>query len=531
MSLLFIDLAMGIRETLEVDEVMEQTGSDDRLRDAVAEGAKVESSLTCDDIPMHLTRAIDNAYLNLSQYCDTDSCFDNSSLLEDDNIVELQALIGVLVGKADEKFCLAETMQDNGVKHAVSDLMKLVDPILKSGGSSNGNARLVQAYSRMLSWQTMMVNLAPTMIDRQGHFPTDIDTHCPEPCSSCTRKHLGFIRDRDTERFQFKCILSRANKDMAPKGKGISCEVAKQRGLNFWQFKTWCTVSDWVTMACQQTRVASLLECGAGSFNLALTTSMSSFELDQTYQTCIEDSPNNRADGSNKLLIESLSDNLVSKNATSAFGVLLTTGMSTGLAAMRLAAKGNVVIEDAIEGDDGESTDEGEDNDLEVGEDGESTDEGEVEQDDDLLTPFKLSYYNDDLDSIYDGSGLFVCTGADKLSTRDLNLSEECEDLGIFPQIAISLIIVSVVVAFFRMPFRLASGLIKLVLSPFGLKSFAGTFTKVLAGVIPAALLVLLSTSKMGSCNSIVDGTDGSIIDGRDFQTVGSASRLVGLTS
>jgi len=307
-------------------------------------GLAVEEELTCEQLPGMMVSALTTADETLAGLCQgatsTAGMCDNETYVGEDNpgevLTAVQGIVAGLMSEAEKRYCLVSVMTDSNVDLAVRKVLRFVPSMMRSG-SEVANKCLEEGYRRLLAWQMAMVDQAEHMSDRTTLLPTAIEdpAHCPAPCQKCTRRRNRFRKD---EMFSFQCTLRRG--DPAPARPGLTCGKVRRR-LFGWR-KTWCEVEDWKAAACQQVRVAALVNCGAESIMSAVLRNESS----RFYSSCmtrkqanhsIPSVPDKQWDIS---WYESSYDYMVEPWLSLGFSTIVTVGMGSGLAAMREAARG-----------------------------------------------------------------------------------------------------------------------------------------------------------------------------------------------
>lgn len=314
---------------------------------AVQRGREMEHSLRCEQLPGGMSEAIKLAKATLGKVCsgDKSSCdlLDVSEVIIEDLVAD-SLRISAIASVADKKHCLGPTMDSDIVQSNLTHLLDMFPAVLDGAGSNKANKQMQQAQQRLMSWQYELLELANVTLDRKLLFPRDIENadNCPEPCTSCTVEHNSFYKD--AEEFKFKCILDGADDVPSKFNSELACTQPQRRWSRPWQFKTWCSVTDWKLHAYQHNVMSAQLTCGAQSI---FSPMIRGREMPEgIYKTCLAVEqdivvPKKESQAYQAFAMETNSRFRVPAGATSAFAVFLSAGLAQGLGALRLASTGN----------------------------------------------------------------------------------------------------------------------------------------------------------------------------------------------
>merc|ERR1719330_256325 len=203
-----------------------------------------------------------------------------------------------------------------------------------------GEASLEMAYTRLISWQRGMVDLAGPDLERTVIFPQDVANNCPSPCGKCTIKHNSWRKG--SELFKFKCLLQEGQEP--PSEDTLKCTTPRKR-RSFWRphrwgRKSWCTVQDWKDTACRQLRVTTAMGCGTDLITFPLLQHWNETTVDefssQSYFDCVRWETTLSTFGSMHYRYGHAGHRVTVPEANKlAFRIIMALGLSNGLAALR----------------------------------------------------------------------------------------------------------------------------------------------------------------------------------------------------
>lgn len=251
-----LDTITDSERSLKVSAAEEKAYKD--FEQAVEEGARIESELTCEDIASQMPSEITKAREVLGEL------FQSPNMSEETETRAMQTSeeIMALAAAADGKKCLPAVMNAPSVQTGISGLLAQRLGNVLIAPDSYGTTSMDRAYNRLIAWQQGTLDQAGPDLERTALMPADIEANCPAPCGSCSREHNSWRKGE--EMFKFKCLLNHG--EASPAQAGLECTPPRRR-RSFWRphkwgRKSWCTVHDWQQQACRQLRVTAMVGCG-----------------------------------------------------------------------------------------------------------------------------------------------------------------------------------------------------------------------------------------------------------------------------
>jgi len=236
----------------------------DDLAEKAADGLKKVEAIECIEVAEGFADGLDQFHIQLQSVCLSDDSVCAGNFPPKDDLQYLATGLATTVMTMDEKRCLKDVITQD----IVASRLAKINTFKAQLGQLRDNAtatRVQLAFAQLASWQDSLVSIGSKLVDRKMLFPKDILKNCPWPCHFCTNKHNSMFKGVETTKF--KCGLPRRHRNTPPSthNKRLTCEKPRRRMLKFWEYKTWCTVQDWVAEIYDQARLAAMISCGSHS--------------------------------------------------------------------------------------------------------------------------------------------------------------------------------------------------------------------------------------------------------------------------
>lgn len=326
---------------------VEETASHDRQEPSVDGNVRHQAlldreeagQLSCQDLPHLMALILDKCAIAL-----TDAT--RQRVLDGQHCRELPQnamRVAALTWIADRHHCLPEMMSAVPVREQVDRLINLWGRIPGSALSRESRRRMERAKMNFDNWQDDLLIGASSILDRRLVIASNVEDPdvCPEPCLRCQKRGSS---TRTDDHFSFKCVLSAGTEP--PTRHDMNCSEPEPRegamGHIFGERKSWCDVHGWRRTAEQTAAISASITCASLG---AIGPLQHGREMPESVRETCVDGELGRVVPRAKLLqfrdYAGSVDSVVSSAERSAFSVFMSIGIARGLAALRMAARGN----------------------------------------------------------------------------------------------------------------------------------------------------------------------------------------------